>query len=192
MAGPRDMRAITSASGNESSSNKSVHKRATHVNGTGAPAILGLGVRVGLDVLPDELKLELTARSSSVQQWICGPTRTASCSTSVGAASRPTTRRSNRSIVGFGKSVSTCTGSHRSRTRRPRSMPGVGTTMSIILTGLSRVSVLGNTLDECGNSCSLTVLVDQEARALHSAGLSQKNWIANWGQVKRTTSSSPA
>ena len=64
------------------------------------------------------------------------------------APSRPTTRRSNRSMDDFGRSVSTCTGSHRSRMRRPRSMPGDGTTMSIILTGRSRVSALGNTLDE--------------------------------------------
>ena len=46
-----------------------------------------------------------TAPSSSAPRWTCGRTRTASSWISAGAASRPTTPRSNRSTDGFARSV---------------------------------------------------------------------------------------
>ena len=74
-----------------------------------------------------------------------GRTPTRSFWTSVGAASQPTTRRSNPSTGASAMSASTCTGSNRWRMPVRRSRRGDRTTMRIILTELSRASAPTNT-----------------------------------------------
>jgi putative transposase len=65
---------------------------------------------------------------------------------SVAVASRPTTPQSNRSMGASGRNASTSTGSNLWRMHNRRSMHFDGITMSIILTELSRVLALVNTL----------------------------------------------